>query len=241
MGAVEPNGRTAAAFVQSLGQLLKASGRSQRAIQKGLATVHGVLHGTGGFPSEDTVLGLVRVYAPRNQGAWLRARGNAAEAAPVRPKAPTVRELQEQLVVQRGELEELRRRVDGLVGMVQEAAATKDGDQEHRVRFQGDQARRWLASRVQPVLQRPRRNAGRTEGYDRFQVDAFVADLLMRVREAPPEEIERFLGRAEFHLSSTESNSIRMDLYSMESVHSWIRQVKEDLVEFFHRLPAELQ
>lgn len=235
MKAIEPDDQSTTGFITSLSNLLKATAQPQRAIsaQTGvaLATVHGLLRAAGGFPTEDTVRAIAKVYDPGNEAVWLRARNNAAETAPAKPSAPSLRDLQQQVAEQQQELGGLREEVAELTKLVYRLLADPPVASEEQARIQEEEARRWLMGCLHPRFSR-----GSGAGYNPLEVNNFITKLRELLDKREILGFETHLNLNASFLDDGPSDSI-LPFYDAQEVEEWFDEMHGHLEDFFEMLP----
>ncbi|MEU8139867.1 hypothetical protein [Streptodolium elevatio] len=156
---------TAEEFVAALGALLRSTGKSSRAVAVETtvsnSVAHGLVKGTGGIPTEETVRLLATAYASSALPSWLSTRARVEENRP-RPAKATVEQLQKQIDALRGQLAEV---LDAVTELVELNRAEAVSPEEQRRRRKADErarrdrlkqrqanAHRWFLSRLHPPL-----------------------------------------------------------------------------------------
>ncbi|WP_371594713.1 hypothetical protein [Streptomyces virginiae] len=236
MKAIAPDDQSSTGFITSLSNLLKATAQPQRAISArtgiALATVHGLLRATGGFPTEDTVRAIAKAYDPDNEAVWLRARNNAAETVPARPPAPSLRDLQQQVAEQQQELGGLREEVAELTKVVYRLLADPPVTSEEQMRIQEQEARRWLMTCLHPRFSRG------NQGYPFLVVNQFISKLRELLKDKDIEQFEAHLNLNADFLGDGPSSGIGT-YYDAGEVEEWFDEIHQDVADFFEMLPPK--
>lgn len=248
-------------FVVALGALLRSTGKSSRAVAiettVSNSVAHGLIKGTGGFPTEETVRLLATAYAPSALARWLSTRARVEENRP-RPAKATVEQLQEQVDALRGQLADVLDSVTELVALNRAEAVSPE---ELRRRRKGDErarrdrlkrreanAHQWFLSRLHPVLSETKeiyRTSGAGlvyevrahMGYKISDVDAFLVTL-RELASTGMQQVEEFVRTHAGKLTREESTA-SLAVYTTESVQRMLSQLNQDIAEYVWRATGD--
>lgn len=238
-------------FLQLVGALLVGTGKTSRAIEAQTmvsnSVIHGLLKGTGRFPSEDTVRQLATTYAPRDVAAWLSARARADEQRARRGTRDVVDVLQGQVAVLQEQLDEALARIDDLAarydadraGAVEAArlcAAAEDKARRGRVKRRAAQARRAFIAGLYPTLETDFTFGYR--GFLRREVDAFLVQLRALGREDMAKVDDFLTAHPGFTTAPTGRQQILQPevVYDADDVEALLARLRIDVMEYFHRV-----